>query len=157
MKIPEPEVQSFHRAFTELVRKYQFRDRRETACHGLSVSQCHALEILAEAGSLRMGELAARLHLSVSAVTRVADQLVARDLVVREEDPADRRACCLQPSAAGRALFETIQGELYAWEREVLEHHPPEVRRALVTCLEELAEAVDGWRRRACAADGGGE
>jgi DNA-binding MarR family transcriptional regulator len=146
VQVRDDELRSFHSAFTELVRKYQFRDRCETACHGLSVSQCHALEELAEAGSLRMGELASRLHLSVSAVTRVADQLVAKELVVRMADPDDRRANRLKPSPAGVALFERIRSELLRWQREVLEEHPPQVRKALVECLEQLAQAVDRWR-----------
>jgi DNA-binding MarR family transcriptional regulator len=147
VQVRDDELMSFHSAFTELVRKYQFRDRCETACYGLSVSQCHALEVLAEAGSIRMGELAARLHLSVSAVTRVADQLVARELVVRMEDPEDRRAYRLEPSAAGKALFESIRSDLLVWQREVLQKHPPQLRRALVECLEQLAQAVDRWRQ----------
>jgi DNA-binding MarR family transcriptional regulator len=154
--VHEDELRSFHAAFTELVRKYQFRDRRETACYGLSVSQCHALEVLAEAGALRMGELAARLHLSVSALTRVADQLVAKELVVRMEDPDDRRAFRLEPSAAGTALFKCIQAELFEWEREVLAGHPPEVRTALVECLVQLSKAVDSWRQNICTRSQGG-
>ncbi len=146
MRVRDDELKSFHAAFTELVRKYQFRDRSETACYGLSVSGCHALEVLVEAGAQRMGELAARLNLSVSAMTRVADQLVAKELVVRIREPDDRRACRLEPSPMGSALVEGIRTEFFEREREVLEGHPPEVRRALLECLEQLAKAVDSWR-----------
>jgi len=151
MSIGKSELRSFHVAFTELIRLYQFRDRNDLTCSGLSVSQCHALEILAEAGTLRMGELAARLNLSVSALTRVIDHLVDRKLVSRADDPRDRRAYLISASPAGAALVDGVHDEFYELERAVLAEYSPEIRTAVIDCLKQLSKAIASCRGTGCA------
>jgi DNA-binding MarR family transcriptional regulator len=118
------QARRLHRAVTELVRRYQFRDRNEICCFGVSVSQCHALEALGQAGELTMGELASQMHLSVSTMTRVVDQLVARGLAQRGEDAKDRRVCWWsQPQ--GRELLGRISADLLGGETAILARSRP--------------------------------
>lgn len=140
------QVESFHRVFTDLVRKYQFRDRQELACHGLTVSQCHALEAIGEDGMVRMGGLASRLHLTESTTTRIVDQLVAKELVTRRLDGRDRRVCCVGLSRQGKALHRRIRVELLEREKTFLRHMTATSRQALIRGLEELSRSVDSWR-----------
>lgn len=140
------QARRLHRAVTELVRRYQFRDRNEICCFGVSVSQCHALEALGQAGELTMGALASQMHLSVSTVTRVVDQLVARGLAQRGEDAADRRVCCVEPTSKGRELLGRISAELLEGETAILAKVPAEHRESVIHALEELSRAVDEWR-----------
>jgi DNA-binding MarR family transcriptional regulator len=131
---------------TELVRRYQFRDRNEICCFGISVSQCHALEALGRAGELTMSALASQMQLSVSTVTRVVDQLVARGLAQRGEDAEDRRVCCVEPTPEGRELLGRISAELLEGETAILAKLPAEHRESVIHALEELSRAVDEWR-----------
>ena len=64
------------------------------AAHGLSLGEYAVLVELSEAPDqrLRMSELAGRLHLSPSGLTRRLDLLVRDGMVVRESCPSDRRA-----------------------------------------------------------------
>jgi MarR family transcriptional regulator, 2-MHQ and catechol-resistance regulon repressor len=140
------QARRLHRAVTELMRRYQFRDRNEICCFGVSVSQCHALEALGQAGELTMGELASQMHLSVSTVTRVVDQLVARGLAQRGEDAKDRRVCCVEPTPKGRELLGRISAELLEGETAILTKVPAEHRESVIHALEELSRAVDEWR-----------
>ncbi|MEE8290017.1 MAG: helix-turn-helix domain-containing protein, partial [Candidatus Tectomicrobia bacterium] len=75
------QAQQLHKAVTTLVKKYQFRDRNDICCHGISVSQCYTLQALEEYGVLTMQVLADELQLAVSTVTRIVDQLVNKQLV----------------------------------------------------------------------------
>jgi DNA-binding MarR family transcriptional regulator len=50
----------------------------------------------------RVGELARRLSVSQAAVSQLADQLEALDLVRRVPDPLDRRGVIVEPTAAVR-------------------------------------------------------
>src|SRR5215475_2953438 len=94
MKTPLPtQAKQLHQALTHLVKKYQFRDRNDICCYGISVSQCHTLEVLGEHGTQTMQSLAQYLHLAVSTVTRVVDQLVDKALVERRTGATDRRIC----------------------------------------------------------------
>ena len=62
MKTPLPaQAKRLHQALTHLVQKYQFRDRNDICCYGISVSQCHTLEALGEHGTQTMHALAEHL------------------------------------------------------------------------------------------------
>lgn len=144
-RAPE-QAQRLHRAVTELVRRYRFRDRNEICCFGISVSQCHALETLGEAGELTMGELASQMHLSVSTMTRVVDQLVTHGFARRGESGEDRRVCCVKPTSRGRELLARISSELLGSETAILDRIPVEHRESVIRALEDLSRAVDEWR-----------
>jgi DNA-binding MarR family transcriptional regulator len=140
------QARRLHRAVSQLLRRYQFRDRNEICCFGISVSQCYALEALAQAGTLTMGALASRMQLSVSTMTRVVDQLVAQGLVERGEDAEDRRVCCVAPTSEGRELLARVSSELLESERAILKRLPAEHRESVISALEGLLQAVDEWR-----------
>lgn len=148
----EQQARALHQVVSELVKKYQFRDRNEICCHGVSVSQCYALEAIGERGRMTMGELAGQLHLTVSTMTRIVDQLVAKALVHRDADAHDRRLCWVELTPAGRTLLGQIQGEILATEKEILRKIKPAERTALLAALRELCKAVDQWRQTKLAA-----
>src|SRR5688572_10883269 len=68
-------------------------DRELQAAHGVTLPEYEVLVILDEAGEggLRMSDLAGRLHLSPSGLTRRIDALTKRRLVRRDACPSDRR------------------------------------------------------------------
>lgn len=144
----EEQAQELHQVVTELVKRYQFRDRQEVCCHGISVSQCYALAALKGEETLAMGELAGKMQLSVSTMTRVVDQLVGKELVERCVDPQDRRVCCVRLTDGGSELLGTIHGELLEMEKGILEQIGVKDRRNLITALKMLIEGVDEWRRK---------
>ncbi len=115
--------------------------------HGIALSSYEVLLNLAEApdGSLRMGDLADRLLLSRSGLTRLIDRLVARGVVERHSCADDRRGtyACLTP--AGRALFEAARPTHL---RGVREHFLDHLGKADLDRLDAI------WRRLPTAADG---
>jgi len=68
-------------------------DNELQAAHGLSLGDYEVLVHLSEepGRAIRMSELAARLHLSPSGITRRIDGLVKQGLVERQRCPNDRR------------------------------------------------------------------
>jgi DNA-binding MarR family transcriptional regulator len=76
--------------------------------HGLPLTSYEVLLHLAgsPSGSLRMGELADRLFLSRSGLTRLIDRLVKAGLVKREVCESDRRGYFALLTDAGRARFD---------------------------------------------------
>jgi DNA-binding MarR family transcriptional regulator len=94
-----------------------------------------------------MQSLAQHLHLAVSTVTRVVDQLVEKGLVVRHPGATDRRVCAVALTPRGSALLGTLQGELIAREQAVLERIPPGSRAHVIWAIEALSQAVDEWRK----------
>ena len=68
----------------------------------------HQLEALAalKEGSLTMRSLCERLDISESAGTALSDRLVARGMVARETDPADRRVVRLALTDEARGMVQ---------------------------------------------------
>ena len=141
------QAKQLHQALTHLVQKYQFRDRNDICCYGISVSQCHTLEVLGEQGAQTMHALAEHLHLAVSTVTRVVDQLVEKAFAERHSGAKDRRVCEVALTPRGRELLGTIQGEFIAREQAVLERIPSASRAHLIWAIEALSKAIDDWRK----------
>jgi DNA-binding MarR family transcriptional regulator len=150
------QAERLYGVFAELVRRYQFRDREEICCHGLSVSQCHTLEALYTRGPLTMGELAGDLHLEISTMTRVVDYLVANRLASRAPDSKDRRICRVRIDRKGRALISRIRDELIKEHEAVLREIPAASREAVISAMSHLLAAFTERQRRACTAPSGG-
>jgi DNA-binding MarR family transcriptional regulator len=138
------QAQRLCEVFTELVRRYQFRDRDQICFHGLSISQCYALQALAARHSLTTGELARHLCLKISTMTRVVDQLVRTELARRGEDARDRRICRVEITAQGRALVAEVRKALVQEYAGVLRTVPAESRDAVIEAMSCLLAAFKG-------------
>ncbi len=141
-------VDRFHKQIVELVKKYQFRDRNEICCFGISVSQCYILETLKENGPLTMNTLAQKMYLSVSTVTRVVDHLVKKDYVRRDEDPFDRRIRRITMTEKGLAIYLKSWAKIVESEIGILESLPKDQKENAINLLIMLNNAVDSWRTR---------
>ncbi len=137
------QAERMYTVFTELVRRYQYRDRDRNCGHGLSVSQCHTLDAIDRLGPRSMGELAGDLYLDVSTMTRIVDNLVANKLATRVSDPDDRRVCRIRIAERGRDLVSKIRDNLIAEYQDVLRAVPPESREAVIQAVSLLLSAFE--------------
>jgi len=89
---------------------------RELGAHGLCASDFEVLDVLAEGSTYRVQEIAERVHLSQSALSRLIGRLEKDGLVTRGMCEEDRRGVrvCLTPK--GRDLH----GEVLPMQRAVL-------------------------------------
>ena len=109
--------------------------------HGIPLGSYEVLLHLADApeGSLRMGELADRLLLSRSGLTRMIDRLVSREVVERHSCPSDRRGTSARLTPAGRKLLDQARPTHL---RGVREHFLRHLDDADLTRLGEIWERV---------------
>lgn len=134
-------TQAFVEALGELVRIIQFRDRDRACCYGISVSQCHALKGVVEAGALTINELAAHLYLDKSTASRIANGLVAKGLLLRQRDSEDGRVVNLVASDSGRCLCAKIEDDLSVEYAELMADLAPDVQAAMPELLGRLARS----------------
>ena len=106
--------------------------------HGLTLGDYDVLVHLSEAdnGSLRMSELASRLLLSRSGLTRRLDGLVREGLVARKACPEDRRGALAELTGGGRDRLE-----------EAAPTHVAGVRRYVIDALGDLTALAGGLDR----------
>jgi DNA-binding MarR family transcriptional regulator len=114
-------------------------DRELVGAQGLSLNQFEVLTWLARAGAdgLRMSDLASRVVLSPSGVTRAVDQLERKGLVERCVFEGDKRGYLATLTAEGRALLR--RATIAHWSG-VREHFLKHVSR---TELEHMAAALE--------------
>jgi DNA-binding MarR family transcriptional regulator len=91
--LTDPEMRAWRALIQTTTGLLATLDNELQAAHGLSLGDYEVLVHLSDAPdrSLRMSELAGRLHLSPSGMTRRIDGLVRSGLVERRQCPTDRR------------------------------------------------------------------
>src|SRR5574341_1965339 len=114
-----------HQLTKDLIRRYQFRDWNQICCYGISISQCHILDVLADDGDHTMQQLAKRMFKSVSTMTRVVGQLVRRGYVKRRQDPQDRRIVHGSITPQGKAIVAAVNRDLVETQKTILKNIPP--------------------------------
>ena len=74
----------------------------------MTVAQLRVLLYLHTEGPCSMRNIAASLDVAISTATGIIDKLVRKNLVVRSEDPSDRRLVICSLAPAGKKLMDRI-------------------------------------------------
>lgn len=111
--------------------------------HELGVAQIDALEAVALHGDMHMNQLATRLRLDPSTVTRAINPLVDMQLLERYTDPSNRRYVILRCMPAGKAAVGRFIEQRQRVMRETLEPMDPARRLLLVELFEEYTTLLE--------------
>ncbi len=107
--------------------------------HGLRVRSYSVLALAAGATRPSQRELAELLRLDPSQVVALVDELQARGLVVREPDPADRRANVVVATERGRAVHVAAAADARAAEAALHDDLSAADRGLLTALLRRMA------------------
>jgi DNA-binding MarR family transcriptional regulator len=118
------------------------RPAREWLEIDLTTSQLKVLFLLYAAGSASMGQLAASLGVTLSTVTGIVDRLVEHRMVVREEDPHDRRLVVCRLTSDGAGIAERLNDAGNSRLAAVLDRLSLAELRCVVDGLQLLTKAV---------------
>lgn len=129
-------------ALSELVRAYQFRDRKRICYYDVSVTQCYAISAILAAGSMTLNALADDLYLHKSTASRVVDSLEGKGYVRRRADSNDARSLKLEVTQKGRALHGRIESDLVNEMKQFLTDFDPDVRQATARLMARFARAA---------------
>ena len=132
--------QALLHAYQHVVRRLDLELRED---HGLSLAAYDVLLRLARAPgrALRMTELAERVMLSPSGVTRTVDRLVDRGLVERGPDPEDGRGAVATLTGRGRTELRRASGTHL---RGIREHFTGRLSDADLNSIAGALEAITG-------------
>jgi DNA-binding MarR family transcriptional regulator len=121
-------------------------DAELRAEHGRSLTDYDVLLRLANAPDrrLRMTELAARVLLSPSGLTRVVDRLARDDLVRRERDPRDARVQLARLTSQGRHV---LRRAALTHLRGIREHFTGRLTPAQLRAVADALEVISGPHR----------
>ncbi|WP_062287711.1 MarR family winged helix-turn-helix transcriptional regulator [Demequina phytophila] len=108
----------------------------------VTVPQFRVLVVLSTAGPLRMGDLAERIGIHPSTLTRTVERLQHGGWITRAESPESRREVRVDLSESGAELVSTVTERRRALLHEVLDSVAPEDREAVRRGMEAFARAA---------------
>lgn len=111
-----------------------------------SLAQVASLFILDEKGELTIKQVAGLLDRSVSATSRLLDQLASRSMITRREDEQDHRVKRVAITEQGRELIQALQLLRADVQIEMMEYLAPHEQAEVVRGMVLLAKAGKKWR-----------
>ncbi|MFE4357788.1 MarR family winged helix-turn-helix transcriptional regulator [Kitasatospora sp. NPDC056800] len=109
-------------------------------------AQVELLRLVMDSPGLRVSEAAEELCLAGNSVSTLVNQLVARNLLRRESDPADRRAALLHATPEAVERIEAWRRRRRALMGDIVAGLPPREREALAAALPALRQVAEGLR-----------
>lgn len=141
------DVELIEEALTRIIRRAKQRPAHEQlmAAAGLSIERAaFAVAKLCEDGPVRLSDIAAKLDVNVSTISRHVQQLERDGLLRRAEDPRDRRAAMLHLTEAGRSALDRAWAARRAALVRLLDGWGPDDRRRFAELLSRFAGELDG-------------
>jgi len=134
-------------AMVTLVRSFGLHRPDETPCgEPVPVAEAHALMDLAAEGPLNHGELAARLRLEKSTVSRLVRQLEKRKWIKRASAVHDRRVIHIQLTPSGQAAAQRLADARHSKFNDLLAALPKAKRASILEAMSTLVRAMDDAR-----------
>jgi DNA-binding MarR family transcriptional regulator len=115
----------------------------EWARLGLTMTQVRVLALLEAEQGLRAGDLAGKLGVLPSTVTRIVDRLVQNRLVRRDVDADDRRMVRHFVTSRGIDALAQLRRSGRARFNEVFDRLSEEQLKRVVAALRDLTDALD--------------
>jgi DNA-binding MarR family transcriptional regulator len=135
---------AFEQQIVGLIRALGLHRPDQTPCGApISVGEAQALFELAHDPGISQNELAARLHLEKSTVSRLAKMLEQRGWLDRLRDQGDSRLLRLRLTAAGSKAVQRLSASRRARFAKVFNEIPAHKRDALLDSLSLLSEVLN--------------
>ena len=139
------QAEAFEGHWSEVIRFLLNKKMRSAMYQGpageLSHPELAAIDLLAE-HEYRMSDLAQRIGLSESTVTRLVDRLEGAGLVERGTSPTDRRCVTAGLTEQGRETLDRIRVARREFLKEILVALPSDEREELVRLFGRVAEEL---------------
>lgn len=128
---------------SSLIRAVRCVEHRQLALDGgLRRADASVLKVLSRDGEQRGGELAAKLGVDASVVSRQLTALEADGLVSRRPDPADARVGLVSLAPRGKAQLEALYASYTQHLRAALADLDDDALLAAADTMQRLARAI---------------
>jgi DNA-binding MarR family transcriptional regulator len=133
------EIRQFRRTLRQFERITN--SQLKGCCIEVTLAQCLVLMEVDDAGRLTVGELASRLRLDDSTLSRTIDGLVRRGLLDRSRDEQDRRVVRIRLTPQGDSICAAIHEQNDAMYRIVFDRIPVAKRGTVLRSFSRLVQA----------------
>lgn len=143
-KLRPPGSRSVGWALIQAARLHRARTGDRLAKIGLFAGQEQVVQVLAAAGTMTMGDLAALLRVRPPTASKTVTRLAALGIVERRAEAGDGRVVRVRLTEAGLAKAQAIELIQEEVEAELLDHLDKGDRRRLRKLLRKAAKGLAG-------------
>ncbi|MDZ7268798.1 MAG: MarR family transcriptional regulator [candidate division KSB1 bacterium] len=129
----------------ELLERCQLKRERMAEQLDLTVAEFKLLRGFQQDDVLSVSELARRVDLTSSRLTRIIDGLVEKGIVRREIGSSDRRVMNVTLTAKGREVRAELRRIFVQTHEEIIALLPPGVEKSVIFAMEKLRDALQQW------------
>lgn len=134
-------IQSF-REYTRELECHLGSMKKADCCQcGVNETQCFLIVEIGRKPGVSVKELAQKLKLDKSGISRSVEELVQKEFVKRRPSIEDRRYVALTLTEKGQTRFEKIEHDMYLKFKEVFDNIPQEKQEQVLETLRLYNEA----------------
>jgi len=121
------------------------KEHRLAEQHGLTQAEFRCLRFFGTTECLNNKQIAERMGLSPSRLTRIIDGLVKKQYMEREIEPNDRRNMRVTLSNKGVHLVKQLNSDYINIHREILDEIDEEQHEPLITAMNHFLSGLQNW------------
>lgn len=125
------------------VRTFQQLEREQIRVHGFTSSQCYILLEIYKHDVLSINEISEKMRLEISTITRIMNNLVRDQLVVRKRALHDKRVVEAVLTEKGREAARQLRVSIDNYYRNVISNLPRGHVRQVMSAVELLVTALE--------------
>jgi DNA-binding MarR family transcriptional regulator len=129
----------------ELLENCQLKIERTARKLNLTVAEFKLIRSIRDEEKLSAGELARRMGLSSSRITRIIDGLVKKGIAQKESGGADRRVVEIQLTTGGKETRRELKEMYVTVHRDIIDRLPSDAGQSVILAMEKLREATEEW------------
>jgi DNA-binding MarR family transcriptional regulator len=129
----------------KLLANCQEKEARLAEQQGLTQAEFRCLRLFGTEESSNNKQIAKRMNLSPSRLTRIIDGLVRKNYLIREIDSDDRRNMKVTLSRQGVLIVQQLNNAYINIHREILTDIDQEQHKPLITAMTHLLSALEKW------------
>jgi DNA-binding MarR family transcriptional regulator len=137
---------TLEREWGRLRRGHLMQQVRAATAPGHSPLEIELLRAIVEAGEIRASDLANRLFVTKTSISRYVNDMLDDGLLSQRRDPSDGRATLLSVSAAGRREFEEREARRSEFLSEICRGWSKGDVEKLTTLLKRLNDGLSKHR-----------
>ena len=131
-----------------LLARCQEKEAHLAEQHNLLEAELKCLRLIGPEESLNNQDIAERMDLSPSRLTRIIDGLVRKGYIDREIDKEDRRNIKISLSNKGENLVNKINNAFIEIHKDILEGIDISQHESLLITMGNLQSAVEKWLQK---------
>jgi DNA-binding MarR family transcriptional regulator len=129
----------------KLLANCQEKEMRLAEQYKLTQAEFRCLRLFGTEETLNNKQIAERMNLSPSRLTRIIDGLVAKNYVIREIEPNDRRNMRVALSKQGVLIVQQLNNAYVRIHKEILNDIEKSQHTPLINAMTNLLSALEKW------------